>query len=746
LALSLRQFIPWRTAETSELQREVRTLKAQLADASGALRYVGGRGLAPKRGTRELLQAYTNSPWVRAIAKRVGDAVAGVEFRLYRQTGKGSMPEGAAARRLARIGNYQKRAAVRERMLKQAQLEQVEAHPFLDFLDRGNGSGINGPEARALAQIQVDLVGVAPAIIETTGKGEPSLWYPLSPHWIEEAPRPGQKYEFRIQVPGGPRTTIPGENMLWICDRDPADPYGLGTGVGRALADEIDTDEFVAKFVKNTFFNDATPGMLVVGEGLSPDMTKALEEKWLQKLQGIFKGRRPLFLNKDVKVHQMQRTFEELQLTDLRKWERDICMQVWGIPPEILGVIESSNRATIESAAYLFQLGVVLPRAEKMRATLNAQVVSKYQDPSLYADFESPVSEDKEHARTVYSQAPWAFSVDEHRALAGADALEGDAGRVFPNPLGLLPADEPLQADLPDPVAEEPDPEADPEDEEPDEDEPEDEPEEEPAKAAPARVQKRELTESEIQQILRSVLAADLASTITPSLRRALVQLGQATVDDLGLAIRFNEASPRVVEFLRHEGARLAKVNVTTQRALRSELVRGTQAGDSFDDLAVRINRVFEAASNARARTIARTESVRASNFGALEGMQQGGIEQKQWLSARDERAREAHAPGSGLDGVTIPIGAEFVDPINGSRGMHPGAFPAPESSINCRCVLLSVHDDRAAASTEPAKVAHWKRHESRRAPYEGEIVRSARRGFEKQRKSAQKALGEISE
>src|SRR4051812_26716119 len=50
--------------------------------------YVAGR--PPKRGTVELLQAYSVAPWLRAVTHRIAHAVAGRPMKLYVVTSKGA--------------------------------------------------------------------------------------------------------------------------------------------------------------------------------------------------------------------------------------------------------------------------------------------------------------------------------------------------------------------------------------------------------------------------------------------------------------------------------------------------------------------------------------------------------------------------------------------------------------------------------------------------------------------------------
>jgi hypothetical protein len=71
---------------------------------------------------------------------------------------------------------------------------------------------------------------------------------------------------------------------------------------------------------------------------------------------------------------------KELDMVESRKFLRDECLQHFQIPPEIMGIIENSNRATIDSSFYLFAKNVVKPELEWFERILNRQLCPEYDD------------------------------------------------------------------------------------------------------------------------------------------------------------------------------------------------------------------------------------------------------------------------------------------------------------------------------------------------------------------------------
>jgi hypothetical protein len=141
------------------------------------------------------------------------------------------------------------------------------------------------------------------------------------------------------------------------------------------------------------------------------------EQFWYEKLGGLYKGFRPFFSTTQVKVEQIEQNFRAMQLKDIRQHERDTIVQVWGIPPELFGIIISSNRSTINMAPFIFGTYVVEPRLERFRDTWQYKLLPEY-DQNLILDYESPVPDDLEFRLKTMTAQPGAFYANEFRELA----------------------------------------------------------------------------------------------------------------------------------------------------------------------------------------------------------------------------------------------------------------------------------------------------------------------------------------
>lgn len=401
--------------------------------------YPGASGEPPARGDMNVLDAYNEMPWLRAVSQRVATAVAAAatDWRLY----------APKSRQVRDIRKFQRCSdkSVRRLMIKEADadLQPIDDHILLNALNGAN-SYMVGQALFKTTQIHLDLVGEAFWLKERNGVGAPVAFWPLPSNWVQATPTPSNQ-AYRVSFRGW-QGQIPDTEILWMAEPDPTNPYGRGSGMGRALGDELETDEYAAKHTRQLFFNRARPDLLVWPKnngphdpGLGHDQVRRLEERWLDGHQGFWRAFKPFFVGREIGVHEVNQNLRELQMVELRQQQRDMVVQMFGIPPEMLGILNNSNRATIEAADYLFSRWVVQPRLEFLRSQLQERLVPDYDD-RLLIDYVSPVAEDREFMLKAAQSAPYAMTVDEWRTLQGQEPLPDELGQTHLIPNNLVSA------------------------------------------------------------------------------------------------------------------------------------------------------------------------------------------------------------------------------------------------------------------------------------------------------------------
>jgi hypothetical protein len=150
------------------------------------------------------------------------------------------------------------------------------------------------------------------------------------------------------------------------------------------------------------------------------------------------------------------------------------------------------------------------------------------------------------------------------------------------------------------------------------------------------------------------------------------------------------------------------RINGTTANQITKALAEGWSAGEGQDKLATRVRAVFKEATKNRARTIARTEVIGASNASAqtyAENLPPGIVGRKKWLAHNDQRTRHDHREM--LSHPAIPLNQHYTvppsgEPVNPPAGKpYTAMFPhdpdlPPGETINCRCNQLFLPPERA--------------------------------------------------
>jgi len=125
------------------------------------------------------------------------------------------------------------------------------------------------------------------------------------------------------------------------------------------------------------------------------------------------------------------------------------------------------------------------------------------------------------------------------------------------------------------------------------------------------------------------------------------------------------------LDWIKLRSLTLAKsINKTTLEALRKELALGFEAGESITQLSKRIEGYFTENVKYRAEMVSRSETIAASNEGALHRYELEGVGKSEFYPSPD--ACE----------VCLPLAGEYI--TKDSHGIIP-VHP------NCRCVWLPV-------------------------------------------------------
>lgn len=633
-------------------------------------------GEPPKRNSEQWIELYGKSPRLRPIY-RIAKDVAAVGWGLYVDRGE--------------------------------RKERILEHPMIDLLNRPNPK-MTGNILMFLTEVYLQLRGECGWLIERNGLQVPGELWPVPPHWVVSTPSVDRPY-YTVVLHSlvGETVRVALEDMVWFFEPNPVNPYSRGLGSVDGIGDEIETDEYMSKWAKQFFFNDAKPPVVIQAPGIDKAAAERLKEEWMARYAGFANAHKPAVLPWDAKIQELGTPQREMDFVESRRFLRDASNQHWFVPPEIVGVIENSNRATIDAADYLYCKGVLKPALGLIQDVIQVNLCPQF-DQRLLFEFENVIPEDKAFRLRVANDGlkGGALKVNEWRQINGFDPDPG--ADIYYIPASVVPQKN-LGGGGPPGV----------------------EREGKQAggltseqkaviwrmfdkgavrhEAAFKRAVKKFFQEQqnqvnrrledlfggkaappgdfevEIELLLDWNAQSDKLKEILTATWLTSWREGQRIAEDLwGFEVSWDLLNPRFLDWVDTYGAdQVRGINDTTKQALQRELHEGLQNGESIPQLRERVSMVFAEAKGVRSETIARTESHNSVSAGTFETYRAAGVGRKEWLTTVDGRERPSHAA---LDGEQQPIDQPFSNGL-----MYPGA-PGPASEVvNCRCALLPVID-----------------------------------------------------
>ena len=191
------------------------------------------------------------------------------------------------------------------------------------------------------------------------------------------------------------------------------------------------------------------------------------------------------------------------------------------------------------------------------------------------------------------------------------------------------------------------------------------------------------IVDSLIEQGPIKEMMADIYYTVGLPFAKAVygsLQKAEFTDDVFGRA---------VVDTIETDGLiMVSDMTATTKKEINHILSAAFEEGQSIQATAATIESHIRHMSNVRATMIARTETIRASNFGALQGAKFTELKlNKEWISTFDDRTRDDHLAADGQI-----VGRDELFDVGGDQLPYPAASNGQAgNTINCRCTLAFI-------------------------------------------------------
>jgi HK97 family phage portal protein len=399
------------------------TLKAEIPNVSEKSETLGNDPLAIYKPsgakTVDAAKAMSNfTGWTFAAVNAIASEVANIQFRLYQIAGDDQ--------------------------------EELDDHPLLTLLE-GVNETMTGIELKYVTMAHLELTGNCYWLLDgvKNDTDPPRAIYPLNPGRVkvklnkDSFPYKIDHYEFTID---GKVYHFQPYQILHIKYPDPSDPF-VGIGVPQTIPVWIDSDNYAMEYNRKYFLNGAQIGLYVQSDTNVEGNIERIKRSMRDGYGGVENAHKIPVMPKGVKLEHTGVTHKDMDFQNLAETTRDRILAGFRVSKTILGTAESdTNRATAETADYVFSKRTIKPKIELVLSYLNEFLAPRYGD-DLYLTFIDPVPEDKafrtQEMQATVASMPLMTQNEARQNYLGLGPISG--GEQLMRPSTMQPAGQTIE-------------------------------------------------------------------------------------------------------------------------------------------------------------------------------------------------------------------------------------------------------------------------------------------------------------
>ena len=336
--------------------------------------------------------------------------------------------------------------------------EEVFDHDLLTLLE-GVNEIMTGTELKYTTLAHLELTGNCYWLLDgvKSDMDQPKAIHLLNPGRVRvklnksKFPYTINHYEFTID---GKLYKFEPYQILHLRYPDPSDPY-VGIGFVQAIPAWIDSDNYAMEYNRKFFINGAQIGMYISTDSNVEGNIDRIRKSFNNTHEGVENAHKTPVLPKGAKLEHTGTTHRDMDFSTLAEATRDRILAAARVSKTILGTAESdTNRATAETADYVFSKRTIKPKMLLVLSYLNEFLVPRYGD-NIYLTFIDPVPEDKEF-RTKEMQAavgsiPVMTQNEARKNYMGLGPIEGGDKLLMPSTMTLAGTSETVDGENPAP-------------------------------------------------------------------------------------------------------------------------------------------------------------------------------------------------------------------------------------------------------------------------------------------------------
>ena len=594
--------------------------------------------------------------------------------------------------------------------------EELKEHPLRQLLHIPN-PWMSEYDLWETVSYHLDLAGNAYLQIIRSSSRRPVMLWPLRPDNVTAMVDPEKGLlAYKHQMGASLQIIAPGD-MIHVRLNDPSNPW-IGYPPLASANRRVAIDNEAADFAKSMLQNKAIPGIVIETDiKIDQATSERLGEVWMNAFSRSKRGR-PAFLQKGMTIKEVGLNMQELAFNELNATDEARILMALGVPPSIVGAKVGLDRSTFsnaEEARRSFYEDTMEPIFNRVDDAFNRQLTPDF-GSDIYLVFDTSdlaAYRSIRIARRLEAQQgliAGALTVNEYRQAMGLPAVrEGDVfirtiammeipaatslprkseRKLSPGPsgvgmvaaaLGRRGAAEKWQEKIRKAAAKEFGAQGE--------------------DVLAVLEGRKAAGDDQLQAAIRLIAAklADLKlewrgrsfSSLAPLLGAVLNQAAKMAADEIGIEFELGSAAQQA--FVRDYGFKFAaKISESSVEDVRAIIARG-QAGElDYPGMLDALKEKFTSWSVDRADLVARSETIRASNYGAKEAWRQSGIEKTQWLAADDAcpDCLEFNGTVTGIDENYLAQDEDL--PASGRTNTYEDVG-APPLHAGCRCTLIAV-------------------------------------------------------
>jgi len=365
--------------------------------------------VSPIDSKKEAAQTYAG--WVYAASTFIAEEMRALDYNLYRRTS-----------------------------VRREEWETDPRHPFNDILAQPNDSEDWGIFIER-SVVSFNVAGEVYWHVTRSPGGRALGLQVVLPHWIDDPlfNREGQLRAWRVTVPGYAPRELPVEDVVRIYRPHPLSPWAAASTVEAAAVSHY-FDLYVRAYGMTLFRNDGgiPAGLLSVPQAITTDQAEDLRERWRQRYSQA-RGEVAV-LGEGADYKPIGIPMNDLKFLDIANLTRDQVLQLYRVPPSLLGSAGEVNRSSIDGHLYSFQRHALRPLAKRFEDAVNQRVLPLFVNQArrtYWWGFENVVAKDRTQIREEATTAltAGAMTINEYRQKMDLDPLPD--GDVYTIPTGV---------------------------------------------------------------------------------------------------------------------------------------------------------------------------------------------------------------------------------------------------------------------------------------------------------------------